>query len=53
MICATHNHAGPAVAEVTPVKRDESYLSTLIEKCVNVFLEAEKKMENAVKRHSR
>ncbi|MHC4872408.1 MAG: neutral/alkaline non-lysosomal ceramidase N-terminal domain-containing protein [Planctomycetota bacterium] len=48
MISATHNHAGPAVADVAPVKRDEGYISTLIEKCVEVFCKAEMKMEDAV-----
>ncbi len=37
MICATHNHAGPAVATVGDSRRDEAYLAVLMERCLNVF----------------
>jgi len=47
MICATHNHAGPAVANCGRVKRDESYVETLVRKCVEVFGTARSNMRKA------
>lgn len=40
MVSATHNHAGPAVANVADVPRDEAYLATLVDRCVQAFGEA-------------
>lgn len=40
MVAATHNHAGPAVANCGVVKRDDAYVETLIAKVVSVFGEA-------------
>ncbi len=37
MVSATHNHAGPAIANVGRVKRDEQYIETLVNKCVELF----------------
>jgi len=37
MISATHNHAGPAVANAGEVERDDAYVATLIGKVVRVF----------------
>lgn len=37
MVSATHNHAGPAVANVGDVKRDEGYVETLVQKCARAF----------------
>ena len=37
MVAATHNHAGPAVANCGLVRRDGAYLDVLLEKCVEVF----------------
>lgn len=37
LVSATHNHAGPAVANVGDVKRDEAYIETLVKKCVQAF----------------
>ncbi len=34
MVSATHNHAGPAVANCGDVRRDEEYLRTLVDKLV-------------------
>lgn len=47
MVHATHNHAGPAVAEVGDVRVDEAYCKTLVEKCVQVVGEALGKTEDA------
>lgn len=47
MVSATHNHAGPAVANVGDVKRDETYLATLIDRCVEVFAEAQRRRRPA------
>ena len=40
MVSATHNHAGPAVANCGAVTRDGAYVDTLIEKIAGVFGEA-------------
>ena len=40
MVSATHNHAGPAVATLGAVPRDDTYLAELIERCVQVFGQA-------------
>lgn len=40
MVSATHNHAGPAVANCGRVPRDEEYIETLVEKCVAAFGDA-------------
>jgi len=37
MVSATHNHAGPAVANVGRVPRDEAYIEALMRNCVEVF----------------
>ena len=47
MVAATHNHAGPAVANVGAVRRDEEYVRTLVNKCVRVFGEALSKRQEA------
>ncbi len=40
MVSATHNHAGPAVANCGDVRRDEGYVADLIEKVTAAFGEA-------------
>jgi neutral ceramidase len=40
MVSATHNHAGPAVSATGMVRRDEAYIESLTQKCVEVFLSA-------------
>lgn len=47
MISASHNHAGPATSSIGAVRRDESYLETLEDKCVEGFGTALEKMEKA------
>ena len=37
MVSATHNHAGPAVANCGKPKRDDAYVETLVQKCVEAF----------------
>lgn len=37
MVAATHNHCGPAVANIGRVQRDETYIETLVAKCVDAF----------------
>ena len=37
MVAATHNHAGPAIADCGEVRRDEAYMRSMIEKIVAVF----------------
>ncbi len=37
MVSATHNHAGPAVAGIGDVPRDEGYIETLMQKGVALF----------------
>ena len=41
MICATHNHAGPAIASIGEVTADATYVATLTpQKVVSVFGQA-------------
>ena len=40
MIAATHNHAGPAIARLTPVKKETAYLEDMKQKCVSAFSRA-------------
>jgi hypothetical protein len=47
MVAATHNHAGPAVANVADVPRDEGYIETLVAKVVEAFGAALAAMEQA------
>ncbi len=47
MVAATHNHAGPAVANVGDVKRDDAYVETLVAKAVSAFGEALSRMREA------
>lgn len=37
MVAASHNHAGPAVANVGDVKRDDEYIETMTQKIVEMF----------------
>lgn len=37
MVSATHNHAGPAVAMIGDVPRDDAYVETLVRKVVDAF----------------
>ena len=37
MVSATHNHAGPAVANAGDVRRDDAYVETLVTKVVSMF----------------
>lgn len=46
MVSATHNHAGPAVSNLSPYQtRDEKYIEELTEKCVKAFETALSDME--------
>ncbi len=45
LVGATHNHAGPAVADAGDVKRDEEYVNFLVERVVEAIGQA---IENAV-----
>lgn len=40
MVSATHNHAGPAIARLTPVERDAPYIEDLKKKCITAFQQA-------------
>ena len=40
MVCATHNHAGPAVADSGDARRDEAYVRTMIDRVVDAFEQA-------------
>ena len=40
MVTATHNHAGPAVANLGDVERDDSYVDALVSKVVATFGQA-------------
>lgn len=40
MICATHNHAGPAIASIGDVKADDAYVAALTENVVSAFGQA-------------
>lgn len=46
MVAATHNHAGPAVANVGDVPRDEAYLATLVERSAAAFAAALDRLED-------
>ena len=47
MVSATHNHAGPAVANLWPVLRDDAYVERLVETCVDAFGQAVASMRDA------
>ncbi|MFP4029105.1 MAG: hypothetical protein ACLFWL_15040 [Candidatus Brocadiia bacterium] len=47
MVAATHNHAGPAVANLGDVQRDEKYVEDLTEKVVHGFGQALNSLEDA------
>lgn len=47
MVTATHNHAGPAVANVGDVPRDEKYMEEMVEKTSEAFGYALKNMTEA------
>jgi hypothetical protein len=47
MVAATHNHAGPAVANVGDVERDDEYAGHLTEKIVRCFGQALERREKA------
>lgn len=40
MVCATHNHGGPAIATIGDVLADEEYIQTMAAKAVSVFGQA-------------
>ena len=40
LVCATHNHAGPAVAGLEPLPRDEPYIEAMVRKVVAAFGQA-------------
>ena len=48
MVAATHNHAGPAVADAGDVTRDEAYTGSLVAKVVGAFGKAFETREDAV-----
>jgi neutral ceramidase len=45
MVSATHNHAGPAVANCGDVKRDDAYVAEMVDRVVLAFGEALGSME--------
>ncbi len=47
MVSASHNHAGPAVADVHPVKRDDEYTERVTSDCVSAFGAALAGMQDA------
>lgn len=47
MVSATHNHAGPAVANVGECKRDETYIEELVTRVVEAFVDAVERLQNA------
>jgi len=47
MIAATHNHAGPAIADVGDAKCDVAYTKTFMDNCVRAFGAALNAMEDA------
>lgn len=47
MVSATHNHAGPAISNLSPVKKDSKYLENLKMKCIDAFGEALAGMKDA------
>ncbi|MFW5798733.1 MAG: hypothetical protein ACOCXX_03660, partial [Planctomycetota bacterium] len=40
MVACTHNHGGPATANVGDVPRDDAYLGRLVDLCTGAFAEA-------------
>jgi hypothetical protein len=40
LVAATHNHAGPAVASIGDVRREEAYTQSMVEKAVSCFGQA-------------
>lgn len=48
MVAATHNHAGPAVANAGDVVRDDTYTALLLDRCVALFTETLSRMQPAV-----
>ncbi|MCW8133513.1 MAG: hypothetical protein KIS92_24425 [Planctomycetota bacterium] len=47
MVSATHNHAGPAVASIGAVRREDGYMETLLGALVSCFGQALERMEEA------
>ena len=47
MVAATHNHAGPAVANCGEVRRDEAYIEQLTARAVSAFGQALENMQQA------
>ncbi len=47
MVSATHNHAGPAVANCGDVKRDDAYIETLVSRIVDAFGQALERRRDA------
>jgi len=47
MVAATHNHAGPAVANAGEVRRDDAYAQTLVDQVVSVVERALERMTPA------
>ena len=47
MVCATHNHAGPAVANAGLCERDDVYLDFLVERACAAFQEAANNLQEA------
>ncbi|MCE9615860.1 MAG: hypothetical protein K8T26_16440 [Lentisphaerae bacterium] len=47
MVCATHNHAGPAVTGSGDALRDDTYLETLVQRVVACFGDALARLEIA------
>ncbi len=47
MVSATHNHAGPAVANCGDVRRDEGYIEQLVDKVVAAFGQAMQDLQPA------
>lgn len=47
VVAATHNHAGPAVANAGDVKRDDTYIQSLMTKVVFMFDQALTSMQEA------
>lgn len=47
MVSATHNHAGPAIARLTPVEKETAYVEDLKKKCIHAFAQALAGLEEA------
>lgn len=47
MVSATHNHAGPAISNLDPVKKETAYVESLKQKCLDAFGNALSNMEDA------